>query len=378
MATYYGNQAVGSRARLILGEETVYGTSPAAASSNFMELPFVSESFAVEQDALVSETIRADRQIDDAVPSNERSGGDITTEVYVSRPWTTLLTHLLGEYDEDAILTASLGQSSGAAPSAKRHTIKGSVELPAPAGVGKVALSLEKQFLDVDSFFRIVACRVNSLRMEIPSTGLIRSTWNLLGTAAQTPTSTSYETGSLVQLSNAAYHRTPFTSFQGTVYEGSSVLPTNGYSGAPSGSQTAYLKSVTLEISNNLFADNYVVGQKYRANLLPGRRRISGTAEFLFLNRDQYLKFVNNTASYMVIDIVRDADGGGVLSFANDGPAIRFYLPRIKYVGGSPTPTVPNEGPLTITLPFQALRSDADDTDIIAVIKNDETTTHIS
>lgn len=359
MPNYYLNQAVGSRSRLIIGEETTYGTSP--ASTGWAILPFVSESFQTERDALISETITGTRRVDNAVISNERIQGDIVMEVMVNKPFTTMMSHLLGEYDEDGVQTSIIGGSTGGDP-AYRHTLKGSVELPTASGVGPVALSLEKQFLDIDQYFRFTACRINTLRLEFPSTGFIRATWSMAGTASVAPSSTPTDPTPTAVTADTG--RTPMTTFQALVYEGSTISSSNGYSGNPSGSAIGYLKSANIEISNNLGLDNYVVGQSTRANLLPGRRRVSGTAEFLFLDRTLYNKFVNNDDSSLVLDINR----------SGTNELMRVYLPRIKYIGGSPTPTIPNDGPINITLPFQAVDSSADDTEIITVFKNEEST----
>ena len=90
-----------------------------------------------------------------------------------------------------------------------------------------------------------------------------------------------------------------------------------------------------------------------KQSILPsiGRSNCSGTITAYFENSTLLDKFINETESNIVFEL---PDGAGNKYI--------FTLPRIKYNGGQPD--VEGEGPITLSMPFQALLDSVTQTNI--------------
>lgn len=73
-----------------------------------------------------------------------------------------------------------------------------------------------------------------------------------------------------------------------------------------------------------------------------GRSNVTGTMDAYFGNAALYQKFINESASSVEFEAT-DGVGG----------TYTILLPRVKYTGG--TVDTPGEGPIAISMPYQAL-----------------------
>lgn len=317
-------QATGSRGQLAFVEEVTFGTTP--NTPTMKGIPFTSESLMTEINTFQSEEIRADRMVQKVLAGNRRPGGDINFELQ-PEGLTTLFKHALG-----GVVTTGSGPYT--------HTIDGGASLP-------VGLTIEKGFTDIAQYFIYTGCRINSLSMTVPQEGLITGTFGVLAKDEAIDTS---------PLDAAVDYPTddPFVSYQCALYEAADV----GSIGAALGVVTEF----TFTVENNLKDDQFVIGSASRYNLPEGRRIITGSMTLFFENATYYNKFISNTQAAIKLVVTSGTQ------------SVTIWFPQIQYKGGSPTPQIADDGPITIQMPFQCERYAAWDTDIRMIFVNDEAT----
>ena len=136
---------------------------------------------------------------------------------------------------------------------------------------------------------------------------------------------------------NSVTTTSPLDSFTGTLNE--------------AGTPIAVITEIQLNLDNGL-DPRFVVGSKTTLRPSVGRSNVSGQITAYFENSLLLDKFINETESSILFNL---PDGAG-----NN---LKFTLPRIKYNGGQPD--VQGEGPITLSMPFQALLDSATSTNII-------------
>lgn len=284
--------------------EATYGTTPSTPA--FKPFPHTGTNLAMTKDGIESEKLRGDRQVEDFRHGNQSISGDVTSEL---------------EYgDLDDILEAVLCGTWAA------DVLK--------AGVTRRSFTIERKFADlaVPEFHRYTGSEFNTFALAVSPNAIVTATFGVIGkglTLATTEVAGStFGTPTDVQ---------PFDSFTGSINEG----------GAP----IAVVTSIEFSLENGL-EPLFAVGSKTTNRPSIGKSRLTGTMTTYFTSKTLYEKFINETASSIVLDLV-DLDGN----------AYEFDLPNVKYNSGQPD--VSGEGAVTVSMDFIALYDDTDESQIV-------------
>lgn len=298
--------ADGSRHSMRMVEELLYGVTP--DTPVFTPIRHTGTTLGLSKESLQSNELRDDRQIADFRGGAYNVAGDISIELSY------------GSFDE--ILEGLLG-----------GTWTGD-ELT--AGVVRRSYTIERYFADLAGadkpYHRFTGVEFNTLALQVNANAMITGTIGVLGSDMETDT--AIITGATY---DAATTTRPMDSFTGSLTEG----------GVP----IAVVTEVTLNVNNGL-ATRYVVGQRNSIRPSIGRSNVTGTMTAYFENSLLLDKFINDTPSSLAFTL---PDGSG-----NE---LEFELPRIVYTGGQPDVT--GEGPITLSMPFQATLDPVSGTNII-------------
>lgn len=305
--------ANGSRHSMRYVPEVAYGVTPATPA--FKPIRHTGTTLGLSKEALQSEEIRDDRQIADFRHGAYQTAGDINVELSY------------GSFDEllEAVLCGSWATDT---PAAGTDQLK--------AGTTRRSFTVERFFGDMESaqkpYHRFTGVEFNTLALQITANAMITATFGVLGqnfaTASAAITGATYA---------AATTTSPLDSFTGTLNENGSLI--------------AVITEIQLNIENGLEA-RYVVGSKASIRPSIGRSNVSGTITAYFEDSVLLDKFINETESDIEFTL---PDGAG--------NQLKFILPRIKYNGGQPD--VQGEGPITLSMPFQALLDATTGTNLI-------------
>lgn len=298
--------ADGSRHSMRMVEELLYGVTP--DTPVFTPIRHTGTTLGLSKESLQSNELRNDRQIADFRGGAYNVAGDISIELSY------------GSFDK--ILEGLLG-----------GTWTGD-ELT--AGVVRRSYTIERYFADLAGadkpYHRFTGVEFNTLALQISANAMVTGTIGVLGSDMETDT--AIITGATY---DAATTTRPMDSFTGSLTEG----------GVP----IAVVTEVTLNVNNGL-ATRYVVGQRNSIRPSIGRSNVTGTMTAYFENSLLLDKFINDTPSSLAFTL---PDGS-----ANE---LEFELPRIVYTGGQPDVT--GEGPITLSMPFQATLDPVSGTNII-------------
>lgn len=305
--------ADGSRHSLRYVAEATPGTTPATPA--FKPIRHTGTTLALSKEALQSEEIRDDRQIADFRHGARQTGGDISFELSY------------GSFD-DLLEAVLCGTWTADTPSVGTDELK--------AGTTRRSFTLERYFADIQSadkpYHRFTGIEFNTLALAINANAMVTGTLGVLGKDFSTATAI---------IAGATYAAptttSPLDSFTGTLNE----------AGAP----IAVITEIQLNLENGL-DPRFVVGSKTSIRPSIARSNVSGTITAYFENSLLLDKFVNETESSIEFEL---PDGAGNV--------LTFLLPRVKYNGGQPD--VQGEGPITLSMPFQALLDATTQTNII-------------
>lgn len=305
--------ANGSRHSMRYVAETYYGVTPAAPA--FKPIRITGTTLALSKESLQSEEIRDDRQIADFRHGARQTGGDVNVELS------------FGSFD-DLLEAVTLGA----------WVVDGG-----GSGIGRLKAGIQRRSFTVERFFgdllitdkpyhRFTGVEFNTLALAINANAMITGTFGVLGKGFATDTAI---------IAGATYGTptttSPLDSFTGALQE----------AGAP----IAVITEIQLNIENGLEA-RFVVGSKDTIRPSLGRSNVSGTLTAYFEDSLLLDKFINETESSIVFQLP-DAAGNKYM----------VTLPRIKYNGGQPD--VDGDGPITLSMPFQALLDATTETNII-------------
>lgn len=305
--------ANGSRHSMRYVAETVYGQTPATPA--FKMIRHTGTTLGLSKESLQSEELRDDRQIADFRHGAYQVGGDINIELSYGSFDELLEAVLLGTWEVDS-------------PAAGTDRLK--------AGVTRRSFTVERFFGDIltadKPYHRFTGVELNTLSLAINANAMITGSFGVLG--QNMVTATTAITGATYA---PATTTSPLDSFTGTLNE--------------AGTPIAVITEISLSIENGLEA-RYVVGSKQSIRPSIGRSNVTGQVTAYFENSTLLDKFINETESSIVFEL---PDGAGNL--------YTVTLPRIKYTGGQPD--VDGEGPITLSMPFQALLDSVTGTNII-------------
>jgi hypothetical protein len=123
-------------------------------------------------------------------------------------------------------------------------------------------------------------------------------------------------------------------------------------------------------LNNNLFADKYQMGERFRAGLPEQQRTVEGLIHVEFDNLILYHKFINGTEAFLEIRAVDETES--IATAAGDTAGYSVYrqkhtlFPRIKFTGT--TPQIGGPEMIEHDMNYTALRDPDNDMNEVAVI----------
>lgn len=367
--------ASGSRVRMVYGVETTQGTTFAGTTKI---LRTTSRRINPKKNILESDERRSDRQekevrhgfnsVDGALGFELGVGSyDDMFELLFASTWATValtggpnlattspstFTRAAGNFITDGFRIGDLIQTTGFSNGANNSTfrvvtvttttlvvaettlvtegsaaarnivVQGKRLDPGVVSPHKTA-TFERQFLDIGKYQVFNGCSVLSMPLSIQPERIVTGTWNLLGM------STNAMTGAPISGSpTPAPTNSPFSSFEGKLYEGGSVI--------------AVVTGLDMLLENMRMLQP-IVGSKFSPEVYEGRFRVSGTLTALFQSETLQNKFINETGTslWLRLDDINGTD------FHN------IVIPSVKYTGGDIDP--PADGPVPVAMPFRGL-----------------------
>lgn len=285
--------AKGSYGRLSYVAEATWGTTP--ASPSMVLINFVSESLQGSRDALESNMLRSDRNVEYMIYGVPNAGGTVSAELIYKMFDDFLAAGMFGSWATNVLKN----------------------------GTTEKYFTIEKGFLDIGKYIPYRGMMVSSFSMNIAPNAIVTVDFNFSGKEEAASSSTS--------LGNPSYASgvgtSPFNSFSGFVKEGGTTI--------------GLVTAVNFTVDNN-FADGFVVGSRSKAGIFAGRCRVTGSISAYITDLSLYTKFASEQESSLEVKI-EDTQGN----------SYTFLFPRIMY--GGETPKIDGEGPIVQNMPFTAL-----------------------
>jgi len=282
--------------------ESVFGVTP--STPTMIALRQTGSSLVLNKDSFQSEELRDDRQISDLRHGVKQVNGDINFEFSYGE-YDTFLEHaLFGTYST--------------------NTLK--------AGTDEKSMTIERGFSDITQYVPFSGCEISTMSLSIASNAIVTGTFSIVG-----QTTTGYSATPLDAAPTASQTASPFDSFTGVLKEGGVTI--------------AVITSIDLSLDNAI-TPNFVVGSDETPQVTAGRSNLTGTVTAFFEDADLINKFIDETESSIELTL-----GDGI------SESYTFLIPRIKYSGADNS--VADEGPIEISMPFQALYDDSEDTNLV-------------
>lgn len=298
--------ANGSRHGLFAVKETAYGVTP--VDPVFDTVRITGTTLGLTKEGLQSDEIRSDRQIADYRLGNNQVGGDINFELSY------------GSFDKFLQAVLLSGDWETGVPIVGAAQIK--------TGVTRSSFTLVRHFADLAAaskpFYIYSGVEINTMSLSISPSAMVTGTFSVVGKSQTAATDlTSLGTPTF----DAPTTTSPMDAFTGTLLEGSEEI--------------AVITEITLTLENGI-EPRFVVGSKDTIKPSVARANLTGQITAYFEDSRLVDKFLNETDSSIQFTLPD-----------TDGNELTFVIPRIKYTGGQPD--VDGEGPITLSMPFQAL-----------------------
>lgn len=289
----------GSQHSMSYVAETVYGTTP--ATPTMKALRQTGTTLGLSKSTLQSSEQRDDRQVAAYKHGNSSVAGNLDFEL-------TFATF-------DDFLEALLGGTW------TTNVLK--------AGTTRRSFTIQRKHTDISQFLTFTGAEVNSMSLSIAPNQMVTGSFGLIAQAQGLAevTSPTY---------SAANTNTPFDSFSGSITEG--------------GSGISVVTGLTLNIDNGL-DPQFVVGSATTIRPSIGNINVTGSMQVHFENATLMNKFINETASSLVL-VLTDVDSN----------SYTITLPNIKYNSGQPDTS--GDGPITLSMDFIALYDSGSSTNI--------------
>ena len=287
--------AQGSRTQTIYVAETIFGTTP--ASPGMIDLPLTGNSLALSKDALVSNTIRSDRQIADHRHGMKSVSGNLDFEFRFADFDAFMEGALMGAWAENVL----------------------------KVGTTKKFFSVEKGFTDISRYHLYTGCMVNNFSLSVKPNAMVTGSFGIIG--ADLSGGAASEDASPTVVSG----NDPFDSFTGAIYEG----------GDAASNEIAIITGIDFSLDNALVATQ-VVGSAVTPEISYGKSNLTGTLSAYFESAALLDKFIDETESVIQFTLT-DLDSN----------TFTFLIPKVKYNGGDPG--ISGEGPIELSMPFQAI-----------------------
>ena len=286
--------AMGSKGRLAIDFETVYGTTPGSPAGKTM--PIHKSSISGKQNLVSSATIIGRR--DPVQPSL----GNIDVSGNVVVPLTVR--------DIGFWLKAAFGApvTSGSGPYV--HTYK--------IGNTQPSMVLEQGFTDVGQYFLYNGCKVSKMSFSFGGDGELTVSIDVMG-AKETLATTSFD----ATMDTVVY--APFGNFQAAITEGGSAI--------------AICTEVTIDIDFGLDGATYCIGGAgTRSALAEGNVTVTGKVKAMFQDAVLLAKAIAGTESALKITLT------------NGAHILEITVPELMY--GRQAPAIDGPKGVYVDLPF--------------------------
>lgn len=367
------NFADSNRTQVSFVEETTWGTTP--SGPNMKVLPITSESLKSDINTVTSETIRADRNVEDIIKVGGGASGDIGFEMRFS-DWDAFIEGALQDTftntivstnvasarfsgahiqaDNSALVALVSGQfirvknattsanngdyrvtqvsslggggyiafladaSSGNAASFTSEVFGASTRMQgkvARNGTTPKSYTIEKQFQDVASaVHQFPGMRVGSMSLNIESRAILTGSFSFTGKGV-TVTSTTVASATTQASNNSVMNA---SGNVGRIWEGGETI------------SGIVFKSISIELANNP-REQDKVGSDQLAGVATGRCEVTGSLSAYFENNNVLNKFVNGTSTLLRFQ-VDDADGQSIIITI---PNVRLTEGNVAAGGGN-------------------------------------------
>jgi hypothetical protein len=268
--------------------------------------PILERPLAITKDAIESEKLRGDRQVEDFRHGNKSVSGDISCELEYEAFEDMLEAALCGTWTTDVL----------------------------KAGTTRRSFTFERKFGDLATpeYHRYTGCEVNSMALSVSPNAMVGLTFSVIGKDLTTNTT---------QVASSTYSadagNSPFDSFTGSINEG--------------GSSIATVTALEMTLENGI-EPLFSVGSQTTNRPAIGKSRVTGTLTTYFESKALYEKFLNETSSNIALTLT-DLAGNDYL----------IELGNVKYNSGQPD--VSGEGAITIAMEFVGLYDSSDASNIV-------------
>lgn len=259
-------------------------------------------SLNLSRDSFVSNELRQDRQISDVRTGTNQVGGDIGIELSYGNFDDFIEAALCGTWKDNEVT----------------------------AGVEERSFTIERAFNDIKKYTAYKGCFVNTFSLSIQPNAMATGTFGIIGMDAETrdvplcATPTPSET------------EKPYDTYTGELKEGERLI--------------AVVTGIEMNLDNGI-EPQFVLFRRDAPFVSYGKSNITGTLTAFFENQDLIQKFLDETPTS--------------LEFTLGGPdgSYTFILPNIRYTGADDP--VDGDGPISISMPFQAVLDECTGTNII-------------
>lgn len=295
--------ASGSRHSLYMVAEATYGITPATPSMSAVRLN--STNIGLAKNTLQSEELRSNRQIAGFRHGTEQTGGDISVEVSYGSFDEILEAVLCGTWATDVL----------------------------KAGTTRRSFSLLRHFADITDkpYHLINGVEFNTMKLSINTENIVTMTFGTVGKtlsiSATVPTGATLGTPGTTQAMDG---------LTGVIKEGGTTI--------------AVVTEVELTLENGI-EPRFVIGSKNTIRPSIKQSIVTGQITAFFESSTLLEKFLKESSSSLEFEI------GDTVNKYN------FKIPNLKYTGGQPD--VQGAGDIPLSMPFQALYSSADGSQII-------------
>lgn len=363
--------------------ESTFGTPP--GSPAMVSLRHTSCSLVLAKDGFQSQELRSDRQISDFRLGAQKVGGEIGIEFSYKEYDPFLESVLYGVWGTQSGSSASVASVSVAAGTGVYTraagsfvtdniavgdyvTISGCAD-PANNGIFKVtavaaltlttnntasvvassqtvtfkslqtlttastrkSFTLERRFVDIAKYGVFAGCIADKFSLSLRPNAITTGSFGITGVSA------AYSGTSLKANPTASQTASPYDAFTGTLKEGGTVI--------------GVVTGLDLSIDNGV-QPVYAIGSSKAAEVVVGRSNVTGSLSVYFQDQVMLDKFINETESSLEFVL-------------GNGTAQSYFvrIPRIKYSGSDNA--VSGEGPIVLNMPWQALYSSTESTNIL-------------
>lgn len=282
--------ADGTQRQVAYITEVTYGTTP--GSPQMQVVRTTGGGLKVSRSALESQEFTTDRSIKVVRPGTKAASFEIPAEMSYGSHEDFFESMMFGAWATD--------------------TLK--------QGNTKKSFTIEEGFTDIPAYQTLTGCIVNTFNLSLRQNSVVTMNFGFIGKSASTLGATPLDA-----TPTAATTSSVFDSYTGAITEGGSAIAT--------------VTDLSLDVNNNLeqvFA-LFLVDPSY---LVSGKARISGRMSCYFADLALANKFLNGTASALVITLTSPS-----------GQDYIFTIPKILYTGNDRTVS---ETKVMIDLPFTA------------------------